>query len=945
MRDMARSLRDDILQTWTLKSLVMLVAAILTALSGGSSAVALPEESPSPAQAEFFEKRIRPLLDSHCLECHSEKEKSGGLSLDHRDSLLTGGDTGPAIDLLNPSESLLLKAVHYQDELLKMPPMGKLSEQEIRWLEEWIVQKAPDPRSKPSDAPAAPLQGMSIEDGRQFWSFRPIAAPDVPKIPGLGEQVETETVPSIEPPSSALDLFIEQQWSRSGLLPAPTAPKRVWLRRVTQDLLGLPPTFDEIAEFEQDDSPDAFERVVDRLLNSPQYGVRWGRHWLDTVRYADSNGLDENLAFGNAWRYRDYVIRSFNTNKPFHRFVKEHIAGDLLDDASVESKTGTGFLVLGAKVLAEPDREKLNVDTIDEQIDTVGKVFMGLTFGCARCHDHKFDPVKQADYYALAAIFQSTRTFADTNTGAIKHWNEISIASDEERKEIAELNKAVAAKQAAYNKAKSSAMEELRQATRAKVIDYLAASMELAPDCTLASCVPIAEKHSLHPRVLLNCRLYLARFGDGELFRVWDDCYRRQSRDEMIEHYRSVFDPKSDKPEELKKVAAAALANPTGFLAIPAKFEHALTEEKIAEINRLAEEARLFESAAKDEAAVMGVQDARVTPEMPIHIRGNYLSRGRLVSRSFPKVLSEDSQEPIFHRQQSGRLELAEWLVAPRHPLTARVIVNRLWGWHFGKGIVATTENFGLLGDKPSHPVLLDFLARDFIESGWSMKEFHRVVVLSRTYRLDSQHPNEREMSEKDPENRLLWKFPMRRLQAEEIRDGILFQLGELDMHLDGKTVPLRNKQFVFDHTSIDHTRYEMHRRTAYFPIIRNNLAPILQQFDYPDPTMPTGARNTTSVAPQSLLLMNAPWIIEASERAGSRLVEREPTESSRLYAAFQSSLGRAPTEKEAGIFSSFLKNDWHGAPGDPHSREREAFVWALVLQNLAISNEFFYVR
>lgn len=912
--------------------------------------LSFPNEPPDPAQIEFFEKRIRPLLDTHCLECHSGNEKSGGLSLDHRDALLVGGDTGPALNLQSPAESLLLRAVHYQDESLKMPPKGKLSEQEVRWLEEWISHKAPDPRQKPSDTPAAPLQGMSIEDGRQFWSFRPIASPEIPDISKfehrkLEQREETEPSPASDASHSPIDLFIEDQWSKSGLAPAPLAPKRIWLRRVTQDLTGLPPTFEEIAEFEQDESPDAFERVVDRLLNSPQYGVRWGRHWLDTVRYADSNGLDENLAFGNAWRFRDYVVRSFNSNKPFHRFLKEHLAGDLLDDASVESQTGTGFLVLGAKVLAEPDREKLAVDTIDEQIDTVGKVFMGLTFGCARCHDHKFDPVKQDDYYALAAIFQSTRTFADTNTGAIKHWNEISIASDEERKEVAELNKAVAAKQAAYNKAKSTAMEELRQSTRSKVLDYLSASMELTPDCTLAVCVPIAEKYSLHPRVLLNCRLYLARFGDEELFRVWDDCYRRQAKEEMLEHYRSVFDPKSDKPEDLKKLAAAALANPTGFLAIPAKFEHALTDEKIAEINRLAEEARLFESAAKDEAAVMGVQDARVTNEMPIHIRGNYLSRGRLVSRSFPKVLTKDTEEPIFHRQQSGRLELAEWLVSPRHPLTARVIVNRLWGWHFGKGIVATTENFGLLGEKPSHPELLDFLARDFIESGWSMKEFHRMLVLSSTYRLDSQHPNEQQMAEKDPENRLLWKFPMRRLEAEEIRDGILFQLGELDMQLDGKTVPLRNKQFVFDHTSIDHTRYEMNRRTAYFPIIRNNLAPLLQQFDYPDPTMPTGARNTTSVAPQSLLLMNAPWIIEASQRAATRLVEQDPTESSRLYAAYQSSLGRRPSEKEIGIFSSFLQSDWNGMPGEPGSRERDKFVWALVLQNLAISNEFFYVR
>ncbi len=904
-------------------------------------------ESPTPtditpisdADNEFFEKKVRPLLHAKCLDCHSGEDRGGGLSLAHRNHLVAGGDSGAALDREKPSESLILRAIRYDDEVIQMPPDGKLSAEEIAILEDWIARGAPDPREEESIETSNPALGMSVEAGRDFWSFRPIANHPVP------------TLDNDDWSRHPIDRFIYGELRSHGLTPAAPASRRDWLRRVTQDLIGLPPTMEEIQAFEQDDAPDAFEKIVDRLLDSPQYGVRWGRHWLDTVRYADSNGLDENLAYGTAWRYRDYVISSWNQNKPFDRFLQEQLAGDLLPDRTQESHIGTGFLVLGAKVLAEPDKEKLFADTIDEQIDCFGKVFLGMTFGCVRCHDHKFDPVLQSDYYSLSAIFKSTKSFGDTNTGAIKHWREISFASPEENEGMKKVQGELAAKQGAYNQARAKAFEALRVETRSKVLDYLSASMELAPDALLSDCIQIASERGLHPRALLQCRTFLARFPDSPLFQFWNDCYAKQDKDGMREYYAKVFDPNSDATPELKELAAKALADRTGFLAIPAKIEHALQPEQVTEILKLAEEARIFESNAPDESTFMGVTDGEIIDTTPIHIRGNHISFGERVSKNFPAVFISHSSEPVFSRRQSGRLELAQWLTSPTHPLTARVFANRLWRWHFGKGIVSTTDNFGVLGDPPSHPKLLDFLARELIASEWNIKGMQREIVLSSTYRMATHHSQEEKFLEVDPENRLLWKFHTQRLEAEQIRDSLLFVFGKLDMEIGGKTVPLRNRQFVFDHTSIDHTKYGTNRRTAYFPIIRNNLAPLLRLFDYPDPTMPTGSRPVTSVAPQSLLLMNAEWVMDAAASGATRIASMEGGMHDRIHAAFEMTLARGPNEHEIEVIEEYIRSEQSTAKDaqakpalqDERTSEVERDAWARVLQSLVLGNEFIF--
>jgi hypothetical protein len=710
----------------------------------------------------------------------------------------------------------------------------------------------------------------------------------------------------------------------------------------------LVPESQEYKAFEQDTAPEAYERQVDRLLSSEQYGVRFGRHWLDVARYSDSNGLDENIAYGNAWRYRDYVVEAFNSDKPFDRFIEEQIAGDLLPDADRQSKTATGFLVLGAKVLAEPDRDKLTMDTIDEQLDTIGKAFMGMTLGCARCHDHKFDPIKQRDYYALAAILKGTKTFGDSNFGAIKHWNEISYANPQEKEQLKAIDAQIAEKNGAWNKLKSEAIGKLREQVRKQAADYLAVASKLTSEATLNEWAQVGEELKLHPRVLANSRRYLDNHRQEPLFAKWHELAGHGDHQAIRDYYQELFERALGEWEKAKaadaqvkkledstlEAARVALGDVGGFLAIPAKMEHALDQESLVKIHELAESARLFESAAPDETSVMGVADKGVVDGLAIHIRGSYRNLGDVVPRGFPEVMVSQGATPIFSRHSSGRLELARWLANATHPLTARVIVNRVWRWHFGRGLVESTENFGVLGDRPSHPELLDYLARWFIESGWSIKELNRLILTSATYRMSSVHPEAQSALAIDPENRLRWHYKLERMDAEPLRDSILQVAGRLDCQLGGKSVPLRNRQFVFDHTSIDHTKYDSIRRTVYLPIIRNHLYSLLEQFDFPDPTMPVGSRNTSMVSVQMLLLMNADWIIDSASLLARRSQEFSSEPSRRIDWLFETVLGRAPKEHEQRRFLDAISAG-QASGEDP---------WVTLAHNLLICSEFIYV-
>ena len=913
-----------------------MVWAALAAGAVGVAQEAPPRNALAPEKLEFFETKVRPILVQRCYECHSGQESNGGLRLDYREGLLKGGDSGPALQADEPQGSLLLRAIRYQNADLQMPPSGKLDASEIEVLETWVAQGAVDPRADLPSGSSDKPQGMSIQDGRNFWSMMPLKPVEVPRA------VDADWC------RNPIDAFVLKELDSNGLRPSPESSRREILRRVTLGLIGLVPESQEYKAFEQDTAPEAYERQVDRLLSSEQYGVRFGRHWLDVARYSDSNGLDENIAYGNAWRYRDYVVEAFNSDKPFDRFIEEQIAGDLLPDADRQSKTATGFLVLGAKVLAEPDRDKLTMDTIDEQLDTIGKAFMGMTLGCARCHDHKFDPIKQRDYYALAAILKGTKTFGDSNFGAIKHWNEISYANQQEKEQLKAIDAQIAEKNGAWNKLKSEAIGKLREQVRKQAADYLAVASKLTSEATLNEWAQVGEELKLHPRVLANSRRYLDNHRQEPLFAKWHELAGHGDHQAIRDYYQELFERALGEWEKAKaadaqvkkledstlEAARVALGDVGGFLAIPAKMEHALDQESLVKIHELAESARLFESAAPDETSVMGVADKGVVDGLAIHIRGSYRNLGDVVPRGFPEVMVSQGATPIFSRHSSGRLELARWLANATHPLTARVIVNRVWRWHFGRGLVESTENFGVLGDRPSHPELLDYLARWFIESGWSIKELNRLILTSATYRMSSVHPEAQSALAIDPENRLRWHYKLERMGAEPLRDSILQVAGRLDCQLGGKSVPLRNRQFVFDHTSIDHTKYDSIRRTVYLPIIRNHLYSLLEQFDFPDPTMPVGSRNTSMVSVQMLLLMNADWIIDSASLLARRSQEFSSEPSRRIDWLFETVLGRAPKEHEQRRFLDAI-SDGQASGEDP---------WVTLAHNLLICSEFIYV-
>jgi cytochrome c553 len=791
------------------------------------------------AKSEFFEKKIRPLLVERCYECHSEtaKKVKGGLRLDNREDLLKGGDTGPSLVSGNPDKSLIIVAVRYKNQDLQMPPKSPLKPEQIRDLEQWVKMGAPDPREKVASKTGA-KRVINLEEGRKFWSFQPIANPPVP------------TVKNPKWIQSPLDNFILAKLEEKKLKPAPAADKRTLLRRATFDLTGLPPTPAEIDAFLADKSPKAFATVVDRLLSSPQYGERWGRHWLDVARYADSNGLDENVAFGNAWRYRDYVVNAFNHDKPYNQFIIEQLAGDLLpptDNLTVkhERLTALGFLCIGPKVLAEPDKVKLEMDLIDEQIETLGRAFLGATLGCARCHDHKFDPVPTDDYYSLAAIFKSTRTMDDLKT--IAKWHEPQVALPEDFKA-----------QDAYAK------------------------------------------------IIANQKLSITNFVS-------------QANQTLLAERKTN--------------------------ALPANPESQYPTNTVAELKKLREALAKLEKDTPELPSTMGVMEGtNILKAFPVHIRGSHLTLGKEVPRGVPQVMTI-STRPQFDDQHSGRLELARWLASAEHPLTARVMVNRIWRWHFGQGLVASTDNFGTLGERPSHPELLDWLARRFIAEGWSIKAMHRVLMLSSVYQTAASV--ERTPSLSDPENRLLARFPLRRLDAEEIRDALHFVAGTLDLTMGGKTIPLKNREFVFDHTSKDATSYDSPRRAVYLPVIRNHLYDLFEQFDFPDPAVPTGSRNATVVAPQALLMMNSELVGQAAAKLATQLLAHpEWPDVKRVELAYVKAYGRTPTSREMSRAQNFLDHFERTVVAQkPDAKDSRVQAWSVLCQTILAANEFIYLN
>ncbi len=819
-------------------------------------------------ELQFFESKIRPVLAAHCYECHSgESGKSkGGLLLDTREGIRAGGDRGPAVVPGNPAKSVLLTALAHTDPDLQMPPKkAQLPKSVIADIERWIKMGAPDPREATGKTAAKPP--VDLESGRKFWAYqKPARAP----------------LPATKHPAWAkrdLDHFVLAKLEAGGLTPSPDAEPVTLLRRLHFDLVGLPPSPEEVAAFVREfflsASPSfspalvsaggkggkgqseqrAIEAVVDKLLASPRFGERWGRHWLDVARFAESNGRESNLTYPHAWRYRDYVIDALNADKPFDRFLTEQIAGDLLrakDDAErAPLLIATGFLAFGAKGLNEMNPAQFAADVVDEQIDAVTRAIMASSVACARCHDHKFDPFHLTDYYALAGILQSTKTYYGT-------WidSENNNAGDLIR--LPELpgqcipNKSIPAARVKELKAQLEQLnqEEKEQEAASKKADAAGKDSDV----------------DFYDMLRNAIRIYWTRGG-------------------IEGHLKTVED--------------------TGR-ALP---------------------------------LCMGVMEAGKVQDARLLERGEIAHPGRTVARAFPRVIEIAGVNPP-PKEQSGRLEFARWLASPDHPLTARVMANRVWRHLFGAGLVRTVDNFGFSGERPSHPELLDHLALEFVEGGWSVKSLIREVVLSRTYRQASTYRASCFL--KDPENRLLWRANKRRLDAEVIRDSMLAASGRLDTsrrpgslvaELDSQSVSLIgfNKRVPAD---LDGCRY----RSVYLPVIRDRLPDALELFDVAEPSLVTGDREVTNVPVQALHLMNSPFVQEQATALAQRLMRPPGSDADRIRRAFTLCFNRPPDGVESKLADDFFKAARSRNTGAAPDEQK---LWSSYCQALLASAEF----
>ncbi|MEZ6089256.1 MAG: PSD1 and planctomycete cytochrome C domain-containing protein [Pirellulaceae bacterium] len=750
----------------------------------------------SADDAAFFRDYVEPLLRTRCYECHSHDsgEASGGLVLDSKPGWTVGGDSGTAIVPGEIDKSLLWRVVNHQQAGLEMPPDGKLPESERLLIKKWIETGAFDPRE---NGAVAERTAIDIEVGRRWWSFQPIKSPwiDGDKLASIAKTTRERTESSASPETGMLtrtiDQLIAERLRDSELVAAPEAQRATLLRRVAYDLTGLPPTSSMVA----DTTPlteEAYASYVDELLDSKAFGEKWGRHWLDVARYADSNGSSFNVPFHNAWRYRNWVIEAFNRNMPMDAFIRKQVAGDLMpaetDLQRDENYIATGYLMLGSKVLGTFDKEQLTLDVIDEQLDTIGKSLLGMTLGCARCHDHKFDPIPQADYYALAGILGSTSTLVDRIGGPKddeSDWERRGLGPDGDARLIAFLNDH-----------RYDWVRAVRKRFEAKKkLDEVEAALEVQ---------------------------------------------RRDDNEQFPSTIGGETSLEADASENAKRLAEAQ-----------ATFDEA--------------DQKLVELLARMPSHAMAARDAGNITDFAIRIRGVASSKGHVVPRGFLQVVSVADQLRL-PANQSGRLELANWITSPENPLTPRVFVNRVWKHLFREGLVRSVDNFGSTGEQPTHPELLDAVAHWFLLSGWDVKRLIREMVLSDTYRRSTAGPQS-----PDPDNRLLAYQNRRRLEAEEIRDTMLLLSGTLKLGPNEdvlRTLPIGDASNLGEYLNI-----QDNRRTVYQPVIRTLEPSVLQLFDASGNTMVTGARPRTIVAPQSLYFLNSRFIQQSSEAIGLRLL------------------------------------------------------------------------
>ena len=907
----------------------------------------------SPADLEFFEKQVRPLLVAKCYECHSQEKKvKGGLRLDIREGWVKGGDTGPAIVPENPGESLLIKAIHWGDPDFQMPPKNKLTSTEIAILEEWVKRGAPDPRIDSS----APVALIDVEKGRSFWAYQLPRKQMLPVI--SNSSIKTD-----------IDRFIFAKLEQAKLQPAPAASRDTLIRRLYFDLIGIPPSPDQLA------SSDSIEQIIDNLLASPHFGERWARHWFDIVRFGQSVGL-RGFVYKEAWRYRDYMIESFNEDRSLQDLLREHIAGDLLSSDDLKTRQrqliATTFLVMGNTNFEEQDKKQLDMDVVDEQLDTIGKAFLGQTIGCARCHDHKFDPIPTRDYYAMAGAFRNSIALEHAN---LSNWIEVPLPVEPELEEGLKAHEEKLAKLQADLKAAKEIARKLsgskgpNDADKPEVLDP-----RVLPGIVVdsAQAKRVGEwKHSVHiKRYIGDGYLHDENSGKGEKTLSFAPELPKAGKYEVRFAYsyadsRAAKTPITIFHAEGETVVHVNLKEPppidgrfvslgtfrfenngfanvlvstdgtSGFVTadavqfLPGGVEQPVLvtdNRKLTEANASVKDLEskiksLSESAPK-RPKTMSVRETSKIEDCPIHIRGTVHNLGPIAPRGVLSVALHE-KAPNFPTNQSGRLQIANWIASEKNPLTARVYVNRVWLWLMDEGLVRTADNFNKTGEEPTHPELLDYLALQFMEEGWSTKKLIRRIVSSATYQQASEVTNAIAEAS-DPENRLLWRMNRRRLEAECLRDAILAASGDLDLTVGGPNHPpalTADYGFQFNDT----------RRSVYTPAFRNVQPGLFEVFDAPNSGMVMGKRTASTVPTQALYLMNDPWIQKQAGYFANRIVAKPADQ--RITYAWQAALGRAPKKAERTLIEEHLATSTN-----------ELDSWTSLAQTLFACVDFRYI-
>ena len=907
----------------------------------------------TPGQIEFFEKKIRPVLATKCQGCHSAKMKTAGLDLSSAAGFSTGGASGTMMSK-TPEESRLLKVISYEGTL-KMPPMGKLSAEDLENMAAWVKMGTPWPGGMPMPTTATPGGAKKVlwSDARlKHWAYQPLTHPQVPAVRNSAWA------------RTAIDRFLLAKLEAAGLKPAPPADPMTLLRRATYDLTGLPPTEAEISAFLADQSPDAFSQVVDRLLASPRYGERWGRHWLDVARYADSTGNDEDHRYPYAFQYRDYVIRAFNNDKPYNVFVKEQIAGDMLPapDGGPLNKEGivaTGFLALGAKALAQQDKPKMLYDIYDEQVDVTSKALLGVTLACARCHDHKFDPLAQKDYYALVSMFANTRNFKDPKTNVSKVLY-TPLVSKEIYRAYEAHQKTIAAKKEAIEEVMDEQTDGRMQALTPQLAAYLIAAK--AAVAKGAGVPKIAAEAKLDPKLLARWVRYLQ---PGSLGRPHLEAWDHAAPDQLAavsqkyqDEYAKTFAALQLRVEKWREGARASrkamdmppppkpmlkaeeapfftdvIANSGPFGLPPREKEATFSAEAKAQLVTLRKEEADLKKAAPPEPEMACAVEEGDPVDQHLFIRGDYTSLGERVPYAVPGILS--SPADARPTKGSGRREFAEWLVQPDNRLVPRVFVNRVFHWHFNDGLVRTPDNFGLMGEKPTHPELLDYLAQWFVkEGGWSVKKLHREMMLSSAYQMSSVTSNE--AYRQDPENRLWSRFQRRRLAVEEFRDSMLALDQTLDLTMGGTLQTGFGTDSENSNDRLSMNPEKLTRRTVYVPLRRANLPSLLNLFDFGDATSVNGKRANTNVAPQALFAMNSEFVAGRARNIAQQVLPQPPAQ--RVESIFIRVLNRRAQPADADLALSYVSQ-----LREKYPKLTELDAWQSLCRIYLGSNDFIY--